>query len=209
VEEPLFFNPATLFDVAVSAGRIWKLGRLVRRRASQAMGALVPSETLFLNLHPAEIEDPHWLEDGDLLQCAPSLVLEITERASLPDLSRFRMRMKQLREAGYRFAIDDLGAGYASLNALALLEPDFVKLDRLTVQALPDSRPLQALVRRIVDFANDVGIFVIGEGVETKNQFRLLQEVGCHWGQGYFFGRPSPQFDRSRCFFGEGPQSGL
>lgn len=202
-EEATLANPEVLFDVAVASGRIWKLSRLVRQKSAEALRAKpAPTHMLFLNLHPAEIDDPHLLDDDVLRPWAQRICFEITERASLPDLRHLKKRMRQLRDLGYRFAVDDLGAGYASLNALALLEPDFVKIDRLTVQMLVHSRPLRTLARRIVEFADEAGIKVIGEGVERESELRVLQDIGCHWVQGYYVSHPRPDFHSDVPFFG-------
>ena len=82
----------------------------------------------------------------------------------------------KLRALGYRIAIDDLGAGYASLNAVALLEPDFLKIDMTIVRGIDESLSRSRLVRRIVEFANDQGIRVIAEGVETKEECEVVEE---------------------------------
>jgi diguanylate cyclase (GGDEF)-like protein/PAS domain S-box-containing protein len=184
-------GPGELFEAAVRSGQIWRLGRLGREVIVQLIPNVDTSATLFLNLHPAEIEDPELTKHGYPLRAhAERVVFEITERASITDFDHFRAQMQRLRSVGYRFAVDDLGAGYASLSSVALLEPDFVKLDMSIIRNLQKDRRRYGLVQRIVDFANDHGIRVVAEGIETQDEARTAIAVGCHLLQGYHLGKP-------------------
>jgi EAL domain-containing protein (putative c-di-GMP-specific phosphodiesterase class I) len=146
---------------------------------------------MFLNLHPAEVADPE-LEQSIDPRLAGRVVLELTERGAIGDLGRFRERLDLLRHRGCKLAIDDLGAGYASLNAVALLDPDFLKIDMAIIRGIDESLARSRLVRRVVEFANDQGIQVIAEGVETPAEAEVVEELGCHLLQGYLFGKPGP-----------------
>ena len=151
---------------------------------------LDPSCSLFLNLHPAELDDPELLTGALDRVPADRVVFEITERAAIPDFRRFRETTSALSARGFRLAVDDLGAGYASLSSVALLEPDFIKLDMSMVRGIHRSRHKALLVKRMVEFANDVGIALVAEGVETAEEAAAVSELGCHLAQGYFFGPP-------------------
>jgi diguanylate cyclase (GGDEF)-like protein len=189
-DHPVFQDATVLFEAALQSGNLWRLGRMCRRNAVKRLADLDPGQLLFINLHPAELDDPELLS-GELDRAAAErIVFEITERASIPDFKRFRTSTAALTSAGYRLAIDDLGAGYASLSAVALIEPRFVKLDMSMVRGIDRSRHKNHLVRRMVEFANDVGIEIIAEGVETAEEARVVGELGCHLAQGYFFGPP-------------------
>jgi diguanylate cyclase (GGDEF)-like protein len=190
-DDHLFRDPAVLFDAAVQRGAIWKLGRLVREIAPRPLATLPADMCMFVNLHPAEVADPE-LEASLDLSTANRIVFELTERGAIADLGRFRERLDALRAHGCRLAIDDLGAGYASLNAVALLEPDFLKIDMTIIRGIEESLARSRLVRRIVEFANDQGIQVIAEGIETEAEAEVVAELGCHLLQGYLFGRPGP-----------------
>jgi diguanylate cyclase (GGDEF)-like protein/PAS domain S-box-containing protein len=184
-------GPAELFDAALRSGQIWRLGRDARRMIATLIPRLDPEATLFINLHPAEIEDPQLLSrDHPLYPHAARIVLELTERASIPDFQHFRSHLNRLRDLGYRFAVDDLGAGYASLSAVSLLEPDFIKLDHSLIRNAWPSRRRRGLLLRIVQFANDHGIRVVAEGLETEDDAVCATELGCHLMQGHWFGRP-------------------
>jgi diguanylate cyclase (GGDEF)-like protein len=189
-KHPLFKNATLLFEAAVQSGNLWRLGRLCREIAMATAPEVPSGGKLFLNLHPGEIDDPELVTWGAQQGGSDKIVLEITERAAIPDFRRFRNTARALAARGFQFAIDDLGAGYASLNAVALLEPGFVKIDMTMVRGIDTSTHKQRLIRRMVDFSNDVGIKLVAEGVETAGEARSVGELGCHFAQGFFFGKP-------------------
>jgi EAL domain-containing protein (putative c-di-GMP-specific phosphodiesterase class I) len=194
IAHPVFENPTVLFDAAIQSGNIWRLGRLIREVVLGQVPSLPPDTLLFVNVHPAEVDDPTFIEVGKELGVrAPRVVFEITERGAISDLRRFRDQIEQLKAFGYRIAIDDLGAGYASLNSVALLNPDFIKIDMAMVRDIDTSPRRASLVRRLVDYANDQQIQVIAEGVETEAEAEAIAALGCHRAQGFYFGRPTPQ----------------
>ncbi len=144
-----------------------------------------------------------FLEDGflpnlmDLLATYPDLpraglVLEITETAALEDLPRAVAMMQACREQGLRFAIDDFGAGHASLANLRELPVDRLKIDRVFVAGLPQQAADRAVVQAILAVANAFNVDVVAEGVETAAQVQMLQEFGCRQMQGYHFAYAMP-----------------
>lgn len=187
---PIFRNPTVLFEAALQAGSLWALGRAVRQAATALLHRLPDDTKLFVNLHPGEVEDPELVSFGKP-ELASRLIFEITERASIPDFGRFQEMTHELVSRGFQFAIDDLGAGYASLNAVALLTPEFIKIDMAMVRGVHNAPNRARLIRRIVDFANDIGIRLIAEGIETEGEARAIAELGCHLAQGFFYGRPA------------------
>lgn len=193
---PALPSPSVLFSTAEHAGRIPELGRVVRSGALRRIVDLPFPFSLFVNLHPYE------LNDEALVDLAPEvddqrarIVFEITECSAIRSFDHANRRINQLRERGYRIAIDDLGAGYAGLLALSRLAPDFVKLDRQLVQRVEKDGRTARLVRHVVDFANDEGIVVVAEGIETPQELDCIEELGCGLLQGYLLGRPGPGFD--------------
>jgi EAL domain-containing protein (putative c-di-GMP-specific phosphodiesterase class I) len=192
-KHPVFRNPQVLFDAAVQSGCLWKLGKVTREIAAQGLSMIPEDVKLFLNLHPGEVDDPDLIHFAENSNIAHRIVFEITERASIPDYNRFKEMTSVLGERGFQFAVDDLGAGYAGLNAVALLSPEFIKIDMAMIRGI-DMAPRRAkLIRRIVEFANDVGIKLIAEGIETPQEAEAIAKLGCHLSQGYFFGRPHTQ----------------
>ncbi|HMY96557.1 MAG TPA: EAL domain-containing protein [Pseudomonadales bacterium] len=129
-------------------------------------------------------------DHGDLPR--ERLMLEITETAALEDLPRAQALMQACRELGVRFAIDDFGAGHASLANLRELPVDRLKIDRAFVAGLPDADGDRAVVQAILAVAKAFGVGVVAEGVERSAQSQTLQELGCRVMQGYHFARPMP-----------------
>ncbi len=127
-----------------------------------------PPANLFVNLHPADLEDEElYADDGALTPFASQVVLEITERAALDRIHELQSRVTRLRALGYRIAIDDLGAGYAGLTSFAQLEPEVVKVDMSLVRGIDSSPVKQKLVRSIIALCTELGIQLVAEGIET------------------------------------------
>ena len=120
------------------------------------------------------------------------LVLEITEWSIFVDLDAARTTLAALSALGIRVALDDYGTGYASLANIATLPVDEVKIDTSFVAGLGSDRAHTAIVRAIVGLGNALDITVVAEGIETAEQAFALRALGCKYGQGFHFGRPTP-----------------
>jgi EAL domain-containing protein (putative c-di-GMP-specific phosphodiesterase class I)/DNA-binding response OmpR family regulator len=116
------------------------------------------------------------------------IVLEITEHEYVADYPAVRARAERLQNVS--FAVDDAGAGYASLRHIFELQPDLVKLDRSWVSGVDTDPARQALIRGMVGFTDEIAATVIGEGIEREEEARTLASLGVPLGQGYLFGRP-------------------
>ncbi|HWP63423.1 MAG TPA: EAL domain-containing protein [Candidatus Binatia bacterium] len=126
-----------------------------------------------------------------LRQAGWGTVLEITEHAPIADYEAFRSAVAAVGP-GVRLAIDDAGAGYASLRHILELRPAFVKLDRWLVAGIDGDRSRQALVAGMVHAAERTDYVLVAEGVEREEERRTLLELGVRMGQGYLFGQPAP-----------------
>jgi EAL domain-containing protein (putative c-di-GMP-specific phosphodiesterase class I)/GGDEF domain-containing protein len=183
-------SPEVMFDVAAEADLVWELSRLCRSRAIEGMDThLQPGELLFLNVDPHDFNDPAFNEHE--VKQPERVVIEITERTAIKDYPKFRERLRAFREAGFRFAVDDAGSGYAGLGSIANLEPDYIKLDISLINGIDTNFIKQNLVETMVKFANDHGARVIAEGVERAEEFKAVKELGVHLVQGFFLHRPS------------------
>ena len=183
-------SPEVMFDVAAEADLVWELSRLCRSRAIEGMDThLQPGELLFLNVDPHDFNDPAFNEHE--VKYPERVVIEITERTAIKDYPKFRERLRAFREAGFRFAVDDAGSGYAGLGSIANLEPNFIKLDISLINGIDTNFIKQNLVETMVKFANDHGAMVIAEGVERAEEFKAVKELGVHLVQGFFLHRPS------------------
>ena len=193
--EPTFPHPGAVLDAAERLGRLEDLGRRIRDLAAAPMPAVPELGLLFVNLHTTDLLDPALLSrDAPLSRIAHRVVLEITERASLDGVKDVRARVAALREIGFRIAVDDLGAGYAGLTSFAVLEPEIVKLDMTLVRDVHQSPTKQKLVRSMAQLCKDMGMMVVGEGVETASERDCLVDLGCDLLQGYLFAKPGRAF---------------
>ena len=122
---------------------------------------------------------------------ADQIIVECTEQQAIADVPGLRKQVKALRRLGFGFAIDDAGAGYASFNIIAALEPSIIKIDREIVSRIgnKDSVAKKALVEAFVSFSGRIGAKTIAEGIETRRDLDALIERDVDFGQGYLLGR--------------------
>jgi EAL domain-containing protein (putative c-di-GMP-specific phosphodiesterase class I) len=148
-----------------------------------------------VNLHPNDLNDPQLFDPwSGLARLAPQVVLELTERERLGDDDQLRTRLSALRDLGYQIAIDDLGAGYASLNAVVAVRPEIVKLDQHLIRGIEADKCRLRLVRGLTATCQDLGAMVVAEGIETEAELDALLGIGVDLLQGYLLGRPAPGF---------------
>jgi len=128
----------------------------------------------------------------ELLNSLPleRIVLELSEHDPVSDYRVLLDALAPLRRNGLRLAIDDVGAGFASLRHILLTSPDVIKLDRSIVAGASDDPILRRLVHSLTDFGHDAGASVVAEGVETRDDAVALRDAGVDYGQGWHFARP-------------------
>jgi EAL domain-containing protein (putative c-di-GMP-specific phosphodiesterase class I) len=188
-------HAGAVLDAAERLGRLPELGRAIRRVVVPPLDRADPNALLFVNLHARDLLDETlFAPDAPLSGVADRVVLEVTERAALGDVDDVRAKVARLRKMGFRIAVDDLGAGYAGLTSFATLEPELVKLDMGLVRAIDQSTTKQKLVRSVTGLCKELGMMVVGEGVETPAERDILIECGCDLLQGYLFAKPGPAF---------------
>ncbi|HVA21687.1 MAG TPA: EAL domain-containing protein [Candidatus Micrarchaeia archaeon] len=196
VDHPLEM-PSRLFEAADQAGLLgglhWELVWLARLRAGQRFAS--PDLLLFVNVEPRELGDapPPRRHDWDRPDLWPEdqIVAEVTERRPIADLTTFRRHTDRYRRRGYRYALDDVGSGYAGLGTLALLAPEFIKVDMHLVQGCEEDPVRQSVVSALVHLARSIGAEVIAEGVETRAQLLMLRRLGVDYGQGFLLACPA------------------
>ena len=187
--------PDVLFPAAEAAGWTHVLDRIGRTTALQGAGAWLGTGLLFINFIPTSIYRPQvCLRTTEIAAeqaglALDQLVFEVTEGHRVRDLDHLASVFAYYRERGCRVALDDLGAGYSSLSTLARLKPDFVKLDKDIVLALPEPAAA-AVVSAIVRITHAYGGTVLAECVETEEQADVAAQLGVDLGQGWLFGRP-------------------
>jgi EAL domain-containing protein (putative c-di-GMP-specific phosphodiesterase class I) len=193
--EPSLPHPGAVLDAAERLGELVTLGRSIRERAAAPIESADGEQTLFVNLHVRDLLDPTLVDpDAPLSRIARRVVLEITERSSLDEVKDVKARVSELREMGFRIAIDDMGAGYAGLTSFALLEPEVVKLDMSLVREVHVSPTKQKVIRSMTSLCKDMGMLIVAEGVETPAERDALVDLGCDLLQGFLFARPGRPF---------------
>jgi EAL domain-containing protein (putative c-di-GMP-specific phosphodiesterase class I) len=197
-------SPERLFSGAKEFGLTFELDCLCRRRALEHAGCLPSGAKVFLNCLPATMSDPNLRDEGLLAalekyHLAPGdLVLEISERESIDNFAIFRELRDAYRELGVQIAVDDAGAGYASLEAIMEIAPDYLKADMALVRGIDTDPPRREVLNGLKEVAKRIGSLVIAEGIETEEELRVVKELGIQFGQGYIFGAPLSDGSGSR-----------
>jgi EAL domain-containing protein (putative c-di-GMP-specific phosphodiesterase class I) len=189
-DEPSMKRPDVLIATAERLDRIHDLGRTIRAAIARIAPTIPAGIDIFVNVHGLELLDEDlFAERGPFAELAPRIVLEITERIGL-DTVAGPTRVAMLRRLGYRIAVDDLGAGYAALGALATLEPDVVKLDMGLVRDIDRHLTKRRVVGAIATLVRELGGRTVAEGVETPAERAALLDANIDLLQGYLFARP-------------------
>jgi EAL domain-containing protein (putative c-di-GMP-specific phosphodiesterase class I) len=119
------------------------------------------------------------------------IVFEITESEKVQDIEHLKRIVEYYRQKGFKTAIDDFGAGYAGLNFLTEIRGNFLKLDMALIRDIDTDKVRQAIVRGIVQVGQELSMIIIAEGVETIEEFKVLESFGIELFQGYYFAKPS------------------
>ena len=191
--EPTLASPGALFDLGERLDRVAEIGRAVRGKAGAPLAKQPPDRLLFINVHTKELLDETlFAPDSPLAPISTRAVVELTERAPLEDVEDVSERIAALRKLGFRIALDDIGAGYAGLNCLALVKPDIVKLDMALVRDVEQIATKQRVISMLTELCSDLRIPVVAEGVETAAERDALLALGCDLLQGDLFAKPGP-----------------
>lgn len=186
-----FGKPDETFAAAEQIGLGVELERAVIRRAVSILPRLAPGQFLALNSSPAALlELARRAAHASELPWS-RLVVEVTEHSAVDAYLVLQDELAPLRRRGLRIAVDDAGAGYASLRHVLELRPDFIKLDRWLVDGVAQDEGRRAAVSAFVSLARQLGSTVVGEGVEMPADLLALRELGLDAAQGYLLGRPT------------------
>lgn len=192
-----FEDPEQLFALALRAGRIVDFERLCRNRALElARRHLGHGAKLFLNTAAHTLGDPDVGGAGFVRRVDAQglrhadVVLEIAERVTFDQRQRPQELLHELKRQGFRIAIDDMGAGYASLQAIVELEPDYLKFDIALVRNIDKSLIKRSLLETLVELAQKIRAEVIAEGIEAESELQTLRELGVSLGQGRYLAPP-------------------
>lgn len=192
--------PIRFIPLAEDTGLIYEMTRVLMRRALAEMGAIYgprPNVKLGFNLFAGHFVDGQIVEDvkqifGGSPIAFSQIVIEVTERSPLADLSGARHIIAQLQELGAKVGIDDVGTGHGGLSYLLKLGVDLIKIDKMFVDALGTERYSQTIIETLVELARNMRMEVVAEGVETFEQVEYLRMKGITVAQGYIFAPPLP-----------------
>jgi EAL domain-containing protein (putative c-di-GMP-specific phosphodiesterase class I) len=196
-EDGAIVAPDTMFDIAKGLNLGRELDNAARLCSIRSAAKHHLNSKIFLNISPGTLGDGREtlqstldaVEAAGLLR--EQIVFEIVESECIEDVPQLRAALDGLRKSGFRVALDDLGAGYASLQLLGQLRPDYVKLDRELVAGV-DTDPFKALIaQKLLETARALGIITVAEGVESRAQWQWLRAHGGDFAQGFYFARPS------------------
>lgn len=204
-----------IVGAATAHGQLFTLDQRARNLALEhGSRVLGPGEILFVNFNPSAIYDPDvclrttWATARRIGMDLAQVCFEVVEGERYPDLAFLARILDRYRAEGARVALDDLGAGYASLNYLGDLRPDVVKLDRALVDGVADDVARQRLVGALVDYAHALEIRVVAEGIESGADLATVRALGADYAQGYFLARPAAVPERVDPAVVLGPRAG-
>ncbi len=185
---------AELFKAAREHGLTDQLERAARHAVLRGARTLSGEVSLFINCAPTVVADVAFAGELERDVRAAGLtpdriVVELTEQAEDEGATLVR-GIEVLRRRGFGIALDDFGVGASGLDRLMTLNPDWVKIDRSLVRGIDSDEPRARLIDAIARFAGDMGIRVVGEGIETRGELRRVREAGIGFGQGFLLGRP-------------------
>jgi EAL domain-containing protein (putative c-di-GMP-specific phosphodiesterase class I) len=197
-EDGSIIYPNEIFSAARSRGRLYALDRVCRMTAVRYAVA-IKDKKAFINFIPTSIYSPEFCLQSttalaNQLDLDPTqLVFEVVETEKVEDLNHLKRILTYYKEKGFQYALDDVGEGYSTIEMLADLKPKYMKLDMQYVQgvALDDSK--QQVARKFLKKAFEIDSIPLAEGVEEREDFEWLKEVGYQLFQGYYFGKPGPE----------------
>ena len=192
-QHPLFRGPLDILNATQLAQRELDLQRVLTGLNRQIREEIPEHIKLFMNIDPVVFGQPEHLDDvfSDVYPYASSIVLELTERGQLCG-DAWVESVNRLRERGFEIALDDLGAGYNSLGAVAAVSPEIIKLDISLVSNLHMSQPKREMVRLLSEYAQRHQIKTVAEGIELREEADTCTQLGIRWLQGYHLERPIP-----------------
>lgn len=187
-------NPEVLFELARDFDLVWDLEALCIENIMPFLNDVCARGLLFFNLESHFIQQlQHRGTDifEPFFRCNQQVVIEVTERSAIRDYGTFRRTLHELKKMGFKIAIDDCGSGYATLEAVAELQPDYLKVGHSLFHGVEHDPIRRRLVELVARCADTIGARTIAEAIETEEQLRVCRELGITEGQGYLLARPA------------------
>ena len=188
--DEMHMSPAAWFAEAAAVGFGTELELAAMRLALEEAKQIPADAYVSINAGPETLLTP---AASSLLAETPyRIVLEMTEHAPVADYAELNRCLREFRLNGGRLAVDDAGAGFASLRHVLQLAPDILKIDVSLISDIRQDRAARALTAALATFAGEMGQTVVAEGIEDEPTVSLLEELGVHFGQGFHLGLPAP-----------------
>lgn len=193
-------NPDTFFKAALKYGVYYEVEMIGWRKALKiASESFDGRQKLFLNCDPYLVESDKFKTVKEMFSdfgmSTDEIFLEITERSAVTAFDAFYEQLREYRHDGFKIAVDDLGAGYSSLESIVEIRPEAIKLDMHIVNGVFGDSYKSSIIKLFVAFCRENNIICIAEGIETKEDFDALIELGVDAGQGYYLCRPTQNLD--------------
>lgn len=192
---------AEFIGVAESTGAVARLNLMLMDQAFRMANEKLYDGALFINLSPKALVLGDFLSGVKALMrehrfLPTRVVFEITERDTVKNTRMIERTVRELRQEGFRFAIDDFGSGYSSFQYIRMFDVEFLKVDGEFIKNMDGGQGTErAIVKNIASLADDLGIQTIAEYVETKEIMDRVRSTGIKFAQGYFINRPSPNLN--------------
>ena len=196
-------SPGEFIPVAEECGLVHQLSKIILRRTCAEVTKLLPhlepdsNFRIAVNFSPAQFYDNDLLTDiTNVLEefelPANLIEVEVTESLFIKNPENAKSTLDDMKRVGLRIALDDFGTGFSALSYLTRFDFDTIKLDRSFIGTLTEKQAELRLVEGIINLAKNLELAIVAEGVETREQARVLKSLGCDFAQGYYFGRPMP-----------------
>jgi EAL domain-containing protein (putative c-di-GMP-specific phosphodiesterase class I) len=199
-----YVPPDEFIPLIESSGHMIRLGYWGMKRAFAILQELDSAGfygfKIAVNLSASQFLDPDLVPflNGQLKafgRDASQIELELTEHTLVADIDKTLETMRQLKKMGFTFSIDDFGTGYSSLAYLKQMPVDSIKIDRSFVSNMHENSADMQIVSSIIAMVTKLGMTVVAEGIENSIQMKMLNNLQCNVGQGYFISRPIPEAD--------------
>src|SRR5438105_5232840 len=188
-------KPEVIFELARDFDLVWDLESLCIENIRPWLTDVCSRGYLFFNLESHFIQQLQQRGSDvfdSFLDCHQQVVIEVTERSAIRDYRTFRRTLHHLKNMGFKIAIDDCGSGYATLEAVAELQPDYLKVGHSLFKGAERDPIRRRLIELVARAADMIGAETIAEAIETEEQLQVCEELGIHIGQGFLFAQPAP-----------------
>lgn len=194
-----YMNPGKMFEMAKKTNMLFNLDRQCRETSIKTSAVKKIDKNIFINFIPTAIYNPEFcLKDtvkwAAQLEFDPkTITFEVVETEQVKNLEHLRSILEYYNDKGFMTALDDVGSGYSSLNVLAELKPNIVKLDMEMIRNIHKNETKQSIVDALINISNKLGYKIIAEGIENIEEYEWVKSREIDFIQGFMFAKPSPE----------------